>query len=49
MQPAFIYCMGIDRSHLTFIQSANSVNLSAPNQRNAGQVVLAYLQSGFPF
>jgi hypothetical protein len=48
MQPAFIYCIGIDRSHLAFIQSINGIDPSASIRHIAGQVVLAYLQSGFP-
>jgi hypothetical protein len=46
--PAFIYCTGIDRSHLTFIQSASGIDPSAAIRHIAGQVVMAYLQSGFP-
>jgi len=40
--------MGIDRSHLAFIQSTSGIDPSAAIRHIAGQVVMAYLQSGFP-
>jgi hypothetical protein len=50
MQPAFIDRTGIDRSHLTFILSVTTrIGYIGCDPNDAGQVVLAYLQSGFPF